>query len=138
MSDDRYTEAHAKSEGTTPPIEVFPNQRTDRDYRIQIGVPEFTSMCPKTGQPDFGNITITYIPDALCIELKSLKMYMQSFRNMGIFYENVTNRILEDLVAACHPRKCVVTAEFTPRGGISTTVRAEYPYPAPGSGEIDA
>jgi 7-cyano-7-deazaguanine reductase len=138
MSDDRYTEAHAKSEGTTPSIEVFPNQRTDRDYRIRISVPEFTSMCPKTGQPDFGKITITYIPDALCIELKSLKMYMQSFRNMGIFYENVTNRILEDLVAACRPRRCVITAEFTPRGGISTTVCAEYPYPAPRSSAIDA
>lgn len=138
MSDSSYTAAHAKSDWETPALEVFPNQRTERDYRIEISIPEFTSMCPKTGQPDFGTITITYIPDALCIELKSLKMYAQSFRNMGIFYENVTNRILEDIVAACQPRKCVVLAEFTPRGGISTSVRVEYPYPAPGEGEIGA
>jgi 7-cyano-7-deazaguanine reductase len=137
MSESSYTEQHARSESETPQLEVFPNQRTGRDYHIRTEVPEFTSMCPKTGQPDYGTITITYVPDELCIELKSLKFYMQAFRNMGIFYENVTNRILEDIVAACKPRRCVVEAAFTPRGGISTTVRVEYPYLEPGTAAIE-
>lgn len=137
MTGSEYTGEHARSEGVTPILETFPNQRTDRDYQIHIEVPEFTSMCPKTGQPDFGTIVIDYVPDERCVELKSLKLYMQSFRQMGIFYENVTNRILEDFVAACSPRRAVVVADFRPRGGISTRVRVEYPYPAPGSAAAD-
>src|SRR3954469_16729906 len=103
-------------------LETFDNQFPSRDYLIEIVCPEFTSVCPKTGQPDFGTLTITYTPDRKCIELKSLKMYLQSFRNQGIFYENVTNRILDDLVAALQPRRLKLVAAFTPRGGISTSV----------------
>ena len=107
-------------------IETFPNPRPERDYEIDIRCPEFTSMCPKTGLPDFGEIRITYVPDAACIELKSLKYYMNEFRNKGIFYEAVTNQILDDLVAACGPRRMTVVGDFTARGGITTTVTAEY------------
>ena len=107
-------------------LETFENQHPQRDYEIEIVVPEFTSVCPKTGQPDFGTITITYIPEKRCVELKSLKFYMQSFRNKGIFYENVTNSILDDLVAVLEPRWMQVRAEFTPRGGISTNVTVEH------------
>lgn len=103
-------------------LETFPNQNPGRDYVIEIVCPEFTSVCPKTGQPDFGTITYQYTPDQLCVELKSLKLYLQSFRNQGIFYENVTNRLLDDFVAACKPRRLKVIGAFTPRGGISTTV----------------
>ena len=103
-------------------LETFENQYPGRDYKIQIVAPEFTSVCPKTGQPDFGTLTFTYTPDRKCVELKSLKMYLQSFRNAGIFYENVTNRILNDLVAALEPRRMKLVAAFTPRGGISTSV----------------
>ena len=110
----------------TPEVELFDNPRVGRDYVITIRCPEFTSLCPKTGQPDFGEITIEYCPDKSCIELKSLKLYMQSFRNMGIFYEFLTNEILDDLTAACKPRWMRVTSKFTPRGGISTDVCAEY------------
>ena len=110
-------------------LETFDNQFPNRDYVIEIVCPEFTSVCPKTGQPDFGTLTFTYTPEKKCVELKSLKMYLQSFRNQGIFYENVTNRILDDLVAACHPRRMVVTGAFTARGGITTTVVAEHPAP---------
>ena len=106
-------------------LETFPNPRPERDYEIQIRCPEFTSVCPKTGQPDFGEIQIVYTPDTACIELKSLKYYLQSFRNQGIFYEAVTNRILDDLVAACQPRRMRVTGAFSARGGITTTVIAE-------------
>ena len=106
-------------------LETFPNPRPERDYEIQIRCPEFTSVCPKTGQPDFGEIQIVYTPDTACIELKSLKYYLQSFRNQGIFYEAVTNRILDDLVAACQPRRMRVTGAFTARGGITTTIVAE-------------
>lgn len=106
-------------------LETFPNPRPERDYEIQIRCPEFTSVCPKTGQPDFGEIQIVYTPDTACIELKSLKYYLQSFRNQGIFYEAVTNRILDDLVAACQPRRMRVTGAFSARGGITTTVVAE-------------
>ena len=109
-----------------PPIETFPNPRPERDYEIQIRCPEFTSMCPKTGHPDFGEIQITYTPDTSCVELKSLKYYLGAYRNMGIFYEAVTNRILDDLVAACRPRHMRVTGAFTARGGITTTVVAEH------------
>ena len=103
-------------------METFVNQFPQRDYVIEIVCPEFTSMCPKTGQPDFGVITFTYTPDKLCVELKSLKLYLQRFRNEGIFYENVINRLLDDFVAACQPRRLTVVGAFTPRGGISTTV----------------
>ena len=107
-------------------LETFPNPRPERDYEILIRCPEFTSMCPKTGLPDFGEIQITYVPDQTCIELKSLKYYLIEFRNKGIFYEAVTNQILDDLVAACRPRRMTVTGAFTARGGITTTVKAEY------------
>src|SRR5262245_9229562 len=107
-------------------LETFENQFPDRDYTIETVCPEFTSVCPKTGQPDFGTLTITYVPDRLCIELKSLKLYLQKFRNEGVFYEHITNRILDDLVAVCRPRRMTIAAAFTPRGGIHTTVRAEY------------
>ena len=107
-------------------LETFPNPRPERDYEIAIHCPEFTSLCPKTGLPDFGEIRITYTPDALCVELKSLKFYMNDFRNRGIFYEHVTNQILDDLVAALGPRRMTVIGDFSVRGGIKTVVRAEY------------
>ncbi|MGD9633871.1 MAG: preQ(1) synthase [Pirellulales bacterium] len=107
-------------------LETFPNQFPDRDYRIEIVAPEFTSVCPKTGQPDFGTLTINYIPDKLCIELKSLKLYLQKFRNEGIFYEHVTNTILDDLAAVAKPRYMKLVASFTARGGITTSVTAEF------------
>ena len=107
-------------------LEVFDNEFPKRDYVIEIICPEFTSVCPKTGQPDFGTLTFTYTPEKKCVELKSLKLYLQSFRNDGIFYENVTNRILDDLVAVLHPRRMKLVAAFTPRGGISTNVIVEY------------
>lgn len=107
-------------------LETFDNQFPQRDYVIEIVCPEFTSVCPKTGQPDFGTLTITYTPEQKCVELKSLKMYLQSFRNQGIFYENVTNRIADDLVAALAPRRLKLVAAFTARGGISTSVTVTH------------
>jgi 7-cyano-7-deazaguanine reductase len=107
-------------------LEAFENQYPDRDYNIHIVCPEFTSVCPKTGQPDYGTLTIDYTPASKCVELKSLKMYLQQYRNTGIFYETATNRILDDLVAAIEPRKMTLTAAFSARGGITTTVTAEY------------
>jgi len=107
-------------------LETFDNQYPGRDYTIEIVCPEFTSMCPRTGQPDFGTLTVTYVPDKKCVELKSLKLYLQQFRNEGIFYENVTNRILEDLVAVIEPRRMRLTAAFRPRGGITTTIHATF------------
>lgn len=107
-------------------LETFANPRPERDYEIAIECPEFTSMCPKTGLPDFGVIRIVYIPDERCVELKSLKYYLLEFRNQGIFYEAVTNQILDDLVAACRPRRMTVAGDFTARGGITTKVTAEY------------
>lgn len=107
-------------------IETFPNPQPGRDYEIAIACPEFTSVCPKTGLPDFGEIRITYVPDAHCIELKSLKYYIVGFRNRGIFFEHVTNEILDDLVAAIHPRRMEVVGDFAVRGGIKTTVTASY------------
>ena len=107
-------------------LEVFKNAYPDRNYNITHTAPEFTSVCPKTGQPDFGVITIEYIPDKLCIELKSLKLYFNSYRNDGIFYESVTNKVLDDLVEVCKPRYMLITAEFNVRGGISSRVKAEY------------
>lgn len=105
-----------------PKLETFPNQYAGREYTIEIRCPEFTSVCPKTGQPDFGTITFTYTPSALCVELKSLKLYLQRYRNQGVFYEHVVNRLLDDFVAACRPVRCRVVGRFTPRGGITTTV----------------
>ena len=109
-----------------PALETFPNPRPGRDYEIAIRCPEFTSVCPKTGLPDFGEIRITYVPDQLCIELKALKYYMLDFRTRGIFYEAVTNQILDDLVNACRPRRMTVVGAFSARGGITTSVTAEY------------
>jgi 7-cyano-7-deazaguanine reductase len=107
-------------------LETFDNPRSDRDYEIEISCPEFTSVCPKTGLPDFGTLTIRYIPDGQCLELKSLKYYLLEYRNEGIFYEAAVNRILDDLVAACSPRFMELEGAFTARGGITTTVTAHY------------
>ena len=107
-------------------LETFPNPRPERDYEIHISCPEFTSVCPKTGLPDFGTITIDYTPGPTCIELKALKYYLIDFRNRGIFYEAVTNQILDDLVAVCAPRRMTVVGDFSARGGITTTVTATY------------
>ena len=107
-------------------LETFENRYPERDYKIQIVAPEFTSLCPKTGQPDFGTITITYTPRAKCVELKSLKLYLQSFRNEGIFYENVTNAILDDLVAVLTPQWMKIEAAFNARGGMTETVTAQH------------
>jgi 7-cyano-7-deazaguanine reductase len=107
-------------------LETFPNPQPGRDYTIEIVCPEFTSLCPKTGQPDFGTITYSYTPGLACVELKSLKLYLQRFRNQGIFYETVVNRLLDDFVQACHPARCRVVGAFTPRGGITTTVTCTY------------
>lgn len=122
-----YSEKEAKAglKEKLPAIETFPNQFPD--YEIRIEVPEFTSVCPKTGLPDFGVLDIRYIPDKLCLELKSLKMYLLGYRNLGIFYENAVNRILEDIVAACRPVQATVIGEFNPRGGIISVVEAHFP-----------
>ena len=111
----------------TERLKVFDNPRPDREYRIVHTCPEFTSVCPITGMPDFGTITIEYIPDRKCIELKSLKYYLFGYRQEGIFYEAVVNRILDDVVSACSPRSMTIIGEFTVRGGISSTVEAKYP-----------
>ncbi len=114
---------------TTKPsatLDVFDNPYPQRDYLIKMDCPEFTTVCPKTGQPDFGSIRISYIPDQKCIELKSLKLYLWSFRDRGIFHEAVTNVILEDLVAVCQPRKMTVVGDYNVRGGISTIVTVEF------------
>ncbi len=110
----------------SPRLDTFPNPQPNRDYEIAITCPEFTSLCPKTGLPDFGVIRIAYVPDQACIELKSLKYYLVDFRNRGIFYEQATNQILDDLVAACSPRRMKVVGDFTARGGITTSVTVEY------------
>lgn len=109
-----------------PTLETFPNPRPERDYEITIECPEFTSVCPKTGLPDFGTIRIVYTPDQYCVELKSLKYYLIEFRNQGIFYEAATNRILDDLVELLQPRRMTVTGDFSVRGGIKTVVTANY------------
>jgi 7-cyano-7-deazaguanine reductase len=113
---------------TTPSktLDTFPNPRSERDYEIRFRCPEFTCLCPKTGQPDFATLYIRYIPDQICIELKSLKLYLWSYRNEGTFHEAVTNQILDDLVTACKPRYMEVVGKFYVRGGIYTTVRIEY------------
>jgi 7-cyano-7-deazaguanine reductase len=112
-------------------LETFPNGHPDRDYTIIHTCPEFTALCPKTGQPDFATIRITYVPDRLCVELKSLKLYLFGYRDRGIFYEHVTNVILDDLVAAVKPRTMTVEGQFNVRGGISSVVRAAYEAPRP-------
>ncbi|MBI4751079.1 MAG: NADPH-dependent 7-cyano-7-deazaguanine reductase QueF [Acidobacteria bacterium] len=121
-----YTEEHAKKgiDAPLPAIETWPNQF--QNYDITIVIPEFTSVCPLTGLPDFGTITIKYTPREKCLELKSLKEYILSYRNLGIFYENVINRVLRDIVAACDPVKIEVKGEFTPRGGIHSVVEARH------------
>ena len=123
----RITEKEAKAglKEKLPPIETFPNQFPD--YEIKIEYPEFTSVCPKTGLPDFGTIIIRYVPEKNCLELKSLKMYLLAYRDVGIFYENAVNRILKDIVKACQPARAVVTGEFNPRGGMKSVVEAHYP-----------
>ena len=121
-SDTRFPSAPA-----TKTLETFPNRSAGRNYWIRFESPEFTSMCPVTGQPDFARITIDYVPDALCIESKSLKFYLASYRNTRSFNEEIVNRILDDLVAACSPRKALVHGEFAARGGISVTVDAAFP-----------
>ena len=121
-----YTEqhAHAGIDADLPALETWPNQF--KGYRITVEMPEFTSVCPKTGLPDFGKLTLEYQPGDLCIELKSLKLYILAYRNMGIFYENVVNRVLRDVVDAIQPVWARVEGEFTPRGGLQSIVRAEY------------
>jgi 7-cyano-7-deazaguanine reductase len=109
-----------------PPLETFPNPSPGRDYEIETRFPEFTSVCPMTGLPDFGEIRITYVPDERCLELKALKYYLVGYRNQGIFYEAVTNLILDDLVAACRPRRMTVVGDFSVRGGLKTTVTARH------------
>jgi 7-cyano-7-deazaguanine reductase len=118
-------EAKAGLKAKLPAIETFPNQFPD--YEIKIEIPEFTSVCPKTGLPDFGVINVRYCPKARCLELKSLKDYVLAYRNLGIFYENIVNRILEDIIKACRPVWAIVTGEFNPRGGIRSVVEARYP-----------
>lgn len=122
-----YNERHAKSgiNAPLPDIETFPNQY--KGYEITIEIPEYTSICPKTGLPDFGTITIRYMPDRDCLELKALKMYIHAYRNLGIFYENAVNRILQDVVAACRPVWAKVTGEFAARGGLRSIIEARYP-----------
>lgn len=107
-------------------LETFDNQYPGRVYTVEITCPEFTSVCPRTGQPDFGTLSISYVPDRKCVELKSLKLYLQQFRNEGIFYEHATNRILDDLVAVVDPQEMTIRAAFNPRGGITTTVTVRY------------
>ena len=121
-----YTDEHAAAgvRARLPEIETWPNQYPD--YEIEIVMPEFTSVCPKTGLPDFGKIVLRYIPDRLCLELKSYKMYLLSFRDLGIFQENIVNRILHDVIKAAKPVKATVIGEFTPRGGLATVVTAEW------------
>lgn len=109
-----------------PRIEVFKNQYPDRDYHINIDYPEFTCICPKTNLPDFATLYIDYVPDKVCLELKSLKMYFIAYRQMGVFHEHVTNKIVDDIVAACKPRSCRIMARFNNRGGLQTTISAEY------------
>ena len=111
-------------------LDTFPNPKPGRDYSIEIICPEFTSVCPLTGQPDFGTITYVYTPHDKNVELKSLKLYLQRFRNQGIYYEQVTNRLLDDFVAAIQPRRVTIVSSWTPRGGITTNVTVRYERPA--------
>ena len=111
-------------------LEVFENPNPARNFTIEHHCPEFTSVCPKTGQPDFGEIIFTYVPEQWCVELKSLKMYLQRYRNEGIFYEAVTNRIMDDLLAVVKPRTATVESRWTPRGGMHSNIIVRYPDPA--------
>ncbi len=122
-----YTKDHARKNADTqlPAIQCWENQYK-RDYNVKIILPEFTSVCPKTGLPDFATITIEYIPNKLCLELKSLKYYLLEYRDMGIFMENTANKILDDVVKACKPKVARITADFTPRGGLKSVITAEY------------
>ncbi len=122
-----YTDEHAAAglDAALPDIECWPNQYSE-DYAIEIRTPEFTSVCPRTGLPDHGTLTVRYVPDKQCLELKSLKMYMLAYRNLGIFQENIVNRVLRDCVAACKPRQMEVEGEFTPRGGVYSKITASY------------
>jgi 7-cyano-7-deazaguanine reductase len=126
-----YTEDHARAGINTalPKIECFRNQF--KNYEITISIPEFTSVCPRSGLPDFGTITIRYVPGQWCVELKSLKMYILAYRNLGIFYENAVNRILRDFVKASKPIKAWITGEFNVRGGMKSMIEASYPPKAP-------
>jgi 7-cyano-7-deazaguanine reductase len=125
-----YTDEHAAAgiDAPLPAIETWPNQFRSQfqGYEIEIAVPEFTSVCPKTGLPDFGTITIRYVPDRLCLELKSLKMYTLAYRDLGIFQENVVNCFLRDIVKACGPASATVTGEFASRGGLSSRMTATF------------
>jgi 7-cyano-7-deazaguanine reductase len=116
-----------------PPIQVVDNLVRERPYRVTFTIPEFTCVCPLTGQPDFATFRITYVPDAHLIELKALKLYIHAYRNVGIFHEFVTNKVLSDLVAACHPRRMDIEADFNVRGGIQTVVSATYERPPAGA-----
>jgi 7-cyano-7-deazaguanine reductase len=122
-----YTDKHASAgiNASLPQLDGWPNQFPG--YEITIRFPEYTSVCPKTGLPDYGAITIQYTPGKVCLELKALKLYLLAYRNLGIFYENAVNRMLRDIVAAVKPKRCVVRGEFTPRGGLTTTVEARWP-----------
>ena len=122
-----YTDEHAAAglDAPLPEIETWPSQFRE-DYDIEIETPEFTSVCPRTGRPDHGTITIIYTPDKACPELKALKMYLLAYRNLGIFQENIVNRVLRDCVKACKPRRMTVTGEFTPRGGVFSSISASY------------
>ena len=121
-----YTDEHASAgvRALLPEIETWPNQYPD--YEIEIVMPEFTSVCPKTGLPDFGRLVLRYVPDRSCLELKSYKMYLLAYRDLGIFQENVVNRVLQDVVKAARPKAATVIGDFTPRGGLSTTVTATW------------
>jgi 7-cyano-7-deazaguanine reductase len=134
-----YTDEHAVAglDAVLPEIETWPNQFPD--YEIEIVIPEFTSVCPKTGLPDFGTLTLKYVPDQRCVELKSLKMYTLAYRGLGIFYENAVNRMLRDIVAAAEPLSATLTGKFTPRGGLHSTITASfYATLAQGEAQPDA
>ena len=126
MKEKAYTDEHARAgvDAELPEIETWPNQYPD--YEIEIDTPEFTSVCPKTGLPDFGKVLLRYVPDKLCLELKSYKMYLLAYRNLGIFQENVVNRVLRDVVKACKPVSATVIGNFSPRGGLGTVVTATW------------
>ena len=124
-----YSESHAASgvDVALPAIETWANQYRGREYTIEIQCPEFTSVCPKTGLPDFATMTLTYVPDEVCVELKSFKLYLLEFRNLGIFQENIVNRVLDDVVAVARPIRARVEGRFAARGGITTVVQASFP-----------
>ena len=124
-----YTEQHARATLDPPPLEVWPNQYPDREYEIVITAPEFTCVCPRTGLPDFAEIRVSYVPGAHCLELKAFKYYLNAFRNVGIFHENVVNRIRDDIIRAAAPRRLSVVGDFRVRGGLLTSVRADYTAP---------